>query len=59
MNENEQKQVAMDWYVNIQRIKEGGREELEYQEALAEARLNMLGIPTDNLKKKTSKEAQL
>ena len=49
MNEQEMKRVAIEKYVNIQRIKKHGQEELEYQEKIAKAELQMLGIYTEDL----------
>ena len=34
MNENERKKIAIEKYINIQRIKKHGQEEIEYQEKL-------------------------
>ena len=49
MNEHEMKRVAIEKYVNIQRIKKHGQEEIEYQEKIARAELQMLGISTEDL----------
>ena len=49
MYENELKKVAIEKYINIQRIKKHGQEEIDYQEKLAKAELQALGIPTDDL----------
>ena len=49
MNEQEMKRVAIEKYVNIQRIKKHGQEEVEYQEEIARAELQMLGISTEDL----------
>lgn len=49
MNEQEMKRVAIEKYVNIQRIKKHGEEEIEYQEKIAKAELQMLGISTEEL----------
>ncbi len=49
MNEQEMKRVAIEKYVNIQRIKKYGAEEIEYQEKIAKAELQMLGIATEEL----------
>lgn len=49
MNENEQKKVAIDKYVAIQRIKKYGNEELQYQEKVVKAELQTLGIATKDL----------
>lgn len=49
MNENEQKKVAIEKYINIQRIKKHGLEEIEYQEKIAKAELQILGISTEDL----------
>lgn len=49
MNENELKTVAIEKYVNIQRIKKHGQEEIDYQEKIAKAELQSLGISTEDL----------
>ena len=49
MNEQEMKRVAIEKYVNIQRIKKHGQEEIEYQEKIARTELQMLGISTEDL----------
>lgn len=49
MNENEMKQIAIEKFAAIQRIKKYGQEELEFQEKLARAELQNLGISTENL----------
>jgi hypothetical protein len=49
MNEQEMKRIAIEKYVNIQRIKKHGQEEVEYQEKIARAELQMLGISTEDL----------
>lgn len=49
MNENEQKKVAIEKYINIQRIKKHGQEEIEYQEKIAKVELQILGISTEDL----------
>ncbi|MCD8021980.1 MAG: hypothetical protein LUF30_03060 [Lachnospiraceae bacterium] len=49
MNEQEMKKVAIEKYINIQRIKKYGQEEIEYQEKIAKAELQMLGISTEDL----------
>ena len=49
MNENEQKQIAIQKFIDIQRIKKYGQEEIEYQEKAAKAELQMLGISTEEL----------
>lgn len=49
MNEQEMKRVAIEKYVNIQRIKKHGQEEIDYQEKIARAELQMLGISTEDL----------
>ncbi|MCI8514104.1 MAG: hypothetical protein HFI93_05680 [Lachnospiraceae bacterium] len=49
VNEQEMKRVAIEKYVNIQRIKKHGQEEVEYQEKIAKAELQMLGISTEDL----------
>ena len=52
MNEQELKKVAMERYTNLQRIKKYGKEELEYQERVLKAELQMLGISTEELELK-------
>ena len=52
MNEQELKKVAMEKYTNIQRIKKYGQEELEYQERVLRAELQMLGVSTEELELK-------
>ena len=49
MNEQELKKVAIEKYINIQRIKKHGQEEIEYQEKIAKAELQALGMPTEEL----------
>ncbi|MCI6552040.1 MAG: hypothetical protein PUI46_02865 [Lachnospiraceae bacterium] len=49
MNEQELKKVAMEKYTSIQRIKKYGQEELEYQERILKAELQMLGVSTEEL----------
>lgn len=49
MNENEQKKIAIEKYINIQRIKKHGQEEIAYQEKIAKAELQILGISTEDL----------
>lgn len=49
VNESEQKRVAIEKYVNIQRIKKYGKAELEYQEKAAKAEMQVLGISTEDL----------
>ena len=51
MNELELKEQAIKEFVNIQRLKaaEDINKELEYQERILKARLQALGIPTENL----------
>ena len=46
------KRVAIEKYVNIQRIKKYGQDEIEYQEKIAKAELQMLGIKTEDLELK-------
>lgn len=52
MNEQELKKVAMEKFTSIQRIKKYGQEELEYQERVLKAELQMLGISTEELELK-------
>ncbi len=52
MSEQEMKRVAIEKYVNIQRIKKHGAEEIEYQEKIAKVELQMLGIATEELEMK-------
>ena len=49
MSEQEMIQEAIQKFADIQRIKRYGKEELEYQEKLARAELNSLGISTKDL----------
>ena len=49
MNEAEQKQLAIERYVNIQRIKKHGQEEIDYQDKIAKTELQILGISTEDL----------
>lgn len=49
INELEIKRAAIERYVNIQCIKKHGQEEIEYQEKIARAELQMLGISTEEL----------
>lgn len=50
--EIETKKNAIEKYVNIQRIKRGGREEIDYQERIAKTELQILGISTEDLELK-------
>lgn len=50
MTENELKQVTIDYYVNLQRIKKaetGTNPELDYQLKVVKNKLSSLGIPTE------------
>jgi hypothetical protein len=49
LNESEQKKVAIEKFVGIQRIKKYGKEEIEYQERIARMELQSLGISTEDL----------
>lgn len=49
VTEAEQKQVALEKFAAIQRIKKYGDEELQYQEKLVRAELQALGISTEEL----------
>ncbi len=51
MTEKELKDQTIKEYVNIQRIKhaENKEKELEYQEKVLKARLQSLGVPTEDL----------
>lgn len=49
MNEQEMKKVAIEKYINLQRIKKHGQEEIEYQERIAKAELHALGISSEEL----------
>ena len=49
MNEKELKKIAIEKYINLQRIKKHGQEEIEYQEKIAKAELQTLGISTEEL----------
>ena len=48
LNEKELKKIAIEKYINIQRIKKHGQEEVEYQEKIARAELQILGISTED-----------
>lgn len=51
MTENELKQVTIDYYVNLQRIKKaetGTNPELDYQLKVVKNKLSTLGIPTED-----------
>lgn len=51
MTENELKQVTIDYYVNLQRIKKaetGNNSELDYQLKVVKNKLSSLGIPTED-----------
>lgn len=52
MNEQEMKKAAIEKYANIQRIKQYGEKEIEYQEKILKAELAMLGISTEDLELK-------
>lgn len=50
MSENELKQVTIDYYVNLQRIKKaetGNNPELDYQIKVVKNKLASLGIPSE------------
>lgn len=47
--EAESKKYAIEKFTNIQRIKKHGQEEIEYQEKIAKAELQALGISTEDL----------
>ena len=51
MTEKELKDLTIREYVNIQRIKHADdkEKELEYQEKVLRARLQSLGVPTEDL----------
>ncbi|MCX4298881.1 MAG: hypothetical protein OSJ73_17920 [Lachnospiraceae bacterium] len=51
MNELELKEQAIKEFVNLQRLKaaDNKEKELEYQEKILRARLQALGIPTEDL----------
>lgn len=49
MTETEQKQVAIEKYINLQRIKKYGTAEIEYQDRIARAELQILGISSEDL----------
>ncbi|MBO6149118.1 MAG: hypothetical protein J6O55_07255 [Lachnospiraceae bacterium] len=49
MNEDQLKQVAIERFTNIQRIKKHGQEEIDYQEKIARAELRAFGISTEEL----------
>lgn len=50
VSEQEQRKLAIEKYSAIQRIKEYGNKEIEYQEQIAVAELNVLGISVEDLK---------
>jgi hypothetical protein len=52
MNELEQKKAAIEKFVDIQRIKKYGKDEIEYQEKIARMELQSLGISTEDLELK-------
>lgn len=54
MNELELKEQAIKEFVNLQRVKtaENKEKEIEYQERVLKARLQALGIPTEDLELK-------
>ena len=55
MTLDELKQVNIDYYVNLMRIKEaqnGTNKELDYQIKVAKAKLQLLGIPTEKFEMK-------
>ena len=52
LNESELKKVAIEKFVSIQRIKKYGQEELDYQERIARAELQTMGISTEDLELK-------
>ena len=58
MNENEQKKIAIEKYINIQRIKKHGQEEVEYQEKIAKAELQILVISTEDLEFEQKEKAE-
>lgn len=49
MTETEQKQIAIEKYINLQRIKKYGDSEIEYQDRIAKAELQILGISSEDL----------
>lgn len=49
MNTDEMKTNAIEKYINIQRIKKYGQEEIDYQEKAAKAEMQVLGISTEEL----------
>lgn len=52
MTPEEMKQIALEKFADIQRIKKYGQEELEYQEKLVRAKLQNLGVSTEELELK-------
>ena len=48
MTEQEKKNIAVEKFVVIQRIKKYGNEELEYQEKILRKELQMLGVEAEN-----------
>lgn len=54
MNSDEMKQALIDFYVNLQRIKQaetGTNPELEYQLKIYKNKLSALGIPPEDFEK--------
>lgn len=51
MNDTESKSQIIDAYVNIKRVKNAADrdKEIERQEAILKAKLQMVGIPTEDL----------
>ena len=55
MTLDELKTITIDWYANLLRIKKVNQcenKELDFQLAIAETKLQSLGIPTENIKDK-------
>ncbi len=49
MTIEEQKQIALEKYVSLQRIKKYGDDELKYQEKVCVKELNALGLSVEDL----------
>lgn len=52
MNDRELVDFIIREYVNLQRIKKYGKEEIEYQEKVLKSRLSTFGISTEDLELK-------
>lgn len=58
MNENEQKKVAIDKYMNLLRIEKYGKEEFNFQKRAAKVELQILGIPTEELEAEAGEQTE-